>query len=194
MNSTNLVFTAPTVEGTAGKDVITGSAMSEVIYGLAGNDRIDGGRGSDVIIGGAGADLLIGGDDPNLSVYGRNGINDADVFRYTAATDSYRTDSQSFVDLIARFADNNDKIDVSALGYTGFGDGTGTTLKMAYNADLDRTYLKDVEPDAEGHRFEIALTGDWTQDLGNNDMIFAPAAQVSLVGVASAATQSTDMV
>ncbi len=147
-----------------------------------------------MIIGGAGADLLIGGDDPNLSVYGRNGINDADVFRYTAATDSDRTDSQSFVDLIARFADNNDKIDVSALGYTGFGDGTGTTLKMAYNADLDRTYLKDVEPDAEGHRFEIALTGDWPQDLGNNDMIFAPAAEVSLVGVASAATQSTDMV
>ncbi|SFW58925.1 calcium-binding protein [Pseudomonas sp. NFACC10-1] len=193
-NSTNLVFTAPTVEGTAGKDVITGSAMSEVIYGLAGNDRIDGGRGSDVIIGGAGADLLIGGDDPNLSVSGRNGINDADVFRYTAATDSYRTDSQSFVDLIVRFANNNDKIDVSALGYTGFGDGTGTTLKMAYNADLDRTYLKDVEPDAQGHRFEIALTDDWTQDLGNNDMIFAPTAQVSMVGVASAFTQSPDMV
>lgn len=52
LNSTNLVFTAPTVEGTAAKDVITGSAMSEFIYGLAGNDRIDGGRGSDVTIGG----------------------------------------------------------------------------------------------------------------------------------------------
>lgn len=185
LNSTNLVFTAPTVEGTAGRDVITGSAMSEVIYGLAGNDLIDGGRGSDVIIGGAGADLLSGGDDPNLSVYGRNGINDADVFRYTAATDSYRTDTQSFVDLIDRFANNNDKIDVSALGYTGFGDGTGTTLKMVYNHDLDRTYLKDVEADAQGHRFEIALTGDWTQDLGNTEMIFAQAEEVTLVGMTS---------
>ncbi|MBD8708816.1 calcium-binding protein [Pseudomonas sp. CFBP 13711] len=187
LNSNNLVFTAPTVEGTAGKDVITGSAMSEVIYGLAGNDRIDGGRGSDVIIGGAGADLLSGGDDPNLSVYGRDGINDADVFRYTAASDSYRTDSQSFVDLIVRFANNNDKIDVSALGYTGFGDGTGTTLKMIYNDDLDRTYLKDVEADAQGHRFEIALTGDWTLDLRNSDMIFAQAQEVTLVGMASEA-------
>ncbi|MEX6664312.1 calcium-binding protein [Pseudomonas sp. W2-17] len=185
LNSSNLVFTAPTVEGTAGKDVITGSAMSEVIYGLAGNDRIDGGRGSDVIIGGAGADLLSGGDDPNLSVYGRDGINDADIFRYTAATDSYRTDSQSFVDLIVRFANNNDKIDVSALGYTGFGDGTGTTLKMIYNDDLDRTYLKDVEADAQGHRFEIALTGDWTLDLRNADMIFAQAQEVTLVGMAT---------
>lgn len=185
LNSSNLVFTAPTVEGTAGKDVITGSAMSEVIYGLAGNDRIDGGRGSDVIIGGGGADLLSGGDDPNLSVYGRDGINDADVFRYTAATDSYRTDSQSFVDLIVRFANNNDKIDVSALGYTGFGDGTGTTLKMIYNDDLDRTYLKDVEADAQGHRFEIALTGDWTLDLRNSDMIFAQAQEVTLVGMAT---------
>jgi len=187
LNSNNLVFTAPTVEGTAGKDVVTGSAMSEVIYGLAGNDRIDGGRGSDVIIGGAGADQLSGGDDPNLSVYGRNGINDADVFRYTAATDSYRTDSQSFVDLIVRFANNNDKIDVSALGYTGFGDGTGDTLKLVYNHDLDRTYLKDVEADAQGHRFEIALTGDWTQDLGNTEMIFAQAEEVTLVGMASEA-------
>lgn len=188
LNSTNVLFTAPTVEGTAGKDVITGTALSEVIYGLAGNDRIDGGRGSDVIIGGAGADQLSGGDDPNLSVYGRNGINDADVFRYTAATDSYRTDSQSFVDLIVRFANNNDKIDVSALGYTGFGDGTGTTLKVVYNHDLDRTYLKDVEADAQGHRFEIGLTGDWTQDLGNSDMIFAQAEEVTLVGMASEVT------
>lgn len=187
LNSNNLVFTAPTVEGTAGKDVITGSAMSEVIYGLAGNDRIDGGRGSDVIIGGSGADQLSGGDDPNLSVYGRNGSNDADVFRYTAASDSYRTDSESFVDLIVRFANNNDKIDVSALGYTGFGDGTGDTLKLVYNHDLDRTYLKDVEADAQGHRFEIGLTGDWTQDLGTPDMIFAQAEEVTLVGMASEA-------
>ena len=187
LNSTNVLFTAPTFEGTAGKDVITGTALSEVIYGLAGNDRIDGGRGSDVIIGGAGADQLSGGDDPNLSVYGRNGINDADVFRYTAATDSYRTDSESFVDLIVRFANNNDKIDVSALGYTGFGDGTGTTLKVVYNHDLDRTYLKDVEADAQGHRFEIGLTGDWTQDLGTPDMIFAQAEEVTLVGMASEA-------
>lgn len=190
LNSTNVLFTAPTVEGTAGKDVITGTTLSEVIYGLAGNDRIDGGRGSDVIIGGAGADQLSGGDDPNLSVYGRNGINDADVFRYTAATDSYRTDSQSFVDLIVRFANNNDKIDVSALGYTGFGDGTGTTLKVVYNHDLDRTYLKDVEADAQGHRFEIGLTGDWTQDLGTTDMIFAQAEEVTLVGMASEVTAS----
>jgi serralysin len=192
LNSTNLVFTAPTVEGTAGQDVITGTAMSEVIYGLAGNDRIDGGRGSDVIIGGAGADRLSGGDDAN-KVYGLN-QNDADVFRYTATTDSYRTDTQSFVDLLIRFADNNDKIDVSALGYTGFGDGTGTTLKVAYNDDLDRTYLKEVEADALGHRFEIALEGDWTQDLRSNDMIFAPQTEVTVVGVASAINHSMDMV
>ncbi|MEX5498398.1 hypothetical protein [Pseudomonas syringae] len=99
-----------------------------------------------------------------------------------AATDSYRTDRQSFVDLITRFADNNDKIDVPALGYTGFGGGKGTTLKTVYNHDLDRTYLKDVEADAQGQRFEIGLTGDWTQDLGNADMIFASKVQVSLVG------------
>ncbi|MFK7699706.1 calcium-binding protein [Pseudomonas caspiana] len=191
LNNTNLVFAAPTVEGTAGRDVITGTAMSEVIYGLDGNDRIDGGRGSDIIIGGAGADQLTGGDDANKT-YGLNG-NDADVFRYTATTDSYRTDSQSVVDLIIRFADNNDKIDVSALGYTGFGDGTGTTLKVAYNKDLDRTYLKDVEADAMGHRFEIGLAGDWSQDLRENDMIFAAETEVTLVGVVSATPHLADI-
>ncbi|WP_296262732.1 MULTISPECIES: hypothetical protein [unclassified Pseudomonas] len=89
------------------------------------------------------------------------------------------------MDLIARFADNNDKIEVSALGYTGYGDGSGNTLKMLYNQDLDRIYLKDVEADAQGYRFEIGLTGAWLQAPGNADMIFASKTQVSLVEVVS---------
>ncbi|WP_263262939.1 M10 family metallopeptidase C-terminal domain-containing protein [Pseudomonas sp. RIT-PI-S] len=182
LNSTNLVFTAPTVEGTAGRDVINGSAMSEIIRGLAGNDRINGGAGNDVLIGGAGADQLNGGDDQNVVIYARSPDNN-DVFLYTSAEDSYRTATQSFTDLIVNFARGSDKIDVSALGYTGFGDGTGTTLKLTYNSELNRTYLQDVEADAQGHKFQIALTGDWEYDLHNRDMVFAQPAEVSLVGV-----------
>ena len=182
LDSTNLVFTAPTVEGTSANDTITGSALSEIIYGLGGNDRIDGGAGADVIIGGAGADRLNGGDRSDISLWTDNHQND-DVFRYTSTEDSYRTDSQSFSDLIEGFT-VDDKIDVSTLGYTAFGDGTGTTLEMVYNKELDRTYLKDAEADAQGHWFQIALVGDWRESLDEDDMIFAPDAEVGLIGVA----------
>ncbi|WHS59439.1 calcium-binding protein [Pseudomonas sp. G2-4] len=182
LDGTNLVFTAPTVEGTSANDTITGSALSEIIHGLDGNDRINGGAGADVIIGGAGADRLNGGDRSDISLWTDNHQND-DVFRYTSTEDSYRTDNQSFADLIEGFT-VDDKIDVSTLGYTGFGDGTGTTLGMVYNKELDRTYLKDAEADAQGHWFQIALVGDWRENLEEDDMIFAPDGEVGLIGVA----------
>jgi serralysin len=182
LNSDNLVFTAPTIEGSSGKDTITGSALSEVIYGLDGNDRINGGAGADVIIGGAGADRLNGGDRADISLWTDNHQND-DVFRYLSTEDSYRTDSQSFSDLIEGFT-VDDRIDVSALGYTGFGDGTGTTLEMVYNQDLDRTYLRDAQADAQGHWFQIALAGDWRENLHEDDMVFASDQEVGLIGVA----------
>lgn len=186
LNSSHLVFTAPTVEGAAANDTITGSALSEVIHGLAGNDRINGGAGADVIIGGAGADRLNGGDRADISLWTDNREN-ADVFRYLSTEDSYRTESQSFADLIEGFT-VDDKIDVSALGYTGFGEGTDTTLKMVYNAQLDRTYLNDTQADAQGHSFQIALAGDWRESLGEDNMVFAPATapdgELGLIGVA----------
>ncbi|MCE0462213.1 calcium-binding protein [Pseudomonas uvaldensis] len=182
LNNTNLVLAAPTVEGTSANDTITGSALSEVIYGLDGNDRINGGAGADVIVGGGGADRLNGGDRADISLWTDNRQN-ADVFRYTSVEDSYRTDSHGAVDLIEGFT-VDDKIDVSALGYTGFGDGTDTTLKMIYNQALDRTYVTNVEADTQGHRFQIALAGDWRENLDDDNLIVAPDAGVGLIGVA----------
>ena len=75
LNTSNLVFNPPTIEGTAGRDVLTGSALAEILLGGAGNDRIDGGAGNDVLIGGSGADWLTGGAGK-------------DVFRYTSTDDS----------------------------------------------------------------------------------------------------------
>ena len=187
LNSDNLVFTPATLDGTSGKDTITGSALSEIIYGLGGNDRINGGAGADVIIGGAGADRLDGGDRADISLWTDNHQND-DVFRYTSTDDSYRTGSQSFVDLIDHMT-VDDKIDVAQLGYTGFGDGTGTTLKVAYNSNLDRTYLQDVEADAQGHKFQIAISGDWRESLDERNVVFAGGDQVGLIGVAGEVDQ-----
>lgn len=189
LNSTNLVFTPPTLEGTAGRDAITGSALSEILQGGAGNDRINGGAGADVIIGGAGADQLNGGDRADINLRTDNHEND-DVFRYTSTDDSYRTDSQSFVDLISGFVAYSDKIDVSALGYTGFGDGTDGTLELVYNKALDRTYLKDDEANAQGHKFQIGLAGNWLEQLDENNVVFAPQTEVTLVGVAPEADQA----
>jgi uncharacterized delta-60 repeat protein len=185
LNSDNVVTAPPIIDGTSGRDSLTGSALAEVIYGLAGNDRINGGAGSDVLIGGLGADQLNGGDRGDFS-YWVDDHQDDDTFRYLSTDDSYRTDLKSFVDLIVGFAGPSDKIDVSQLGYTEFGDGTGTTLKMAYNQDLDRTYLKDVEADTQGHRFEIALAGNWLDVLNEDNMVFAPSVPVGLVGVGTA--------
>ena len=187
LNETNLVFTPPTLEGTSAKDVITGSALSEIIYGLDGNDRISGGAGADVIIGGRGADRLDGGDRADINIL-FDTTGNADVFRYTSIEDSYRTDTQSVVDLIVNMT-VRDKIDVSALGYTGFGDGTGDTLKMVYNAQLERTYLQNTEANSQGHKFQVALEGDWRESLYDSNMIFASQEPVTLVGVPAVADE-----
>lgn len=52
----------PTIDGTAGDDVIVGTPGDDVIRGRRGADTIDGGGGNDVICGGPGADRIVTGD------------------------------------------------------------------------------------------------------------------------------------
>lgn len=186
LDSDNVLFSTPQIIGTAGNDVLSGSPIDEIILGRAGDDQLSGAGGDDVLVGGAGRDVLNGGS-------GR------DVFLYTAASDSYRTAQVSHGDLIADFELYQDRIDVSKLGYTGFGDGTDHTLKISYNGALDRTYLKDLQPDAQGHRFEIAIQGDFEYDLTRSNVTFAKAAtalaapEVPLVALGVADTLHHDV-
>ncbi len=55
----------PTIDGTAGDDVIVGTPGDDVIRGRRGADTIDGGGGNDVVCGGPGADRIVtgAGDD-----------------------------------------------------------------------------------------------------------------------------------
>jgi Ca2+-binding RTX toxin-like protein len=129
-----------------------------------------------ILVGGGAGDALKGG--PGV-----------DTFRYLDSSDSVH----GAADLITDFDVAHDKIDVAALGYTGLGDGTNGTLKLVYDKELNHTYLKDYDLNADGQRFEIGLVGTFTKTLTADNLIVAstvssaehaPDATVELVGVA----------
>ncbi|WP_308812183.1 glycosyl hydrolase family 28-related protein [Pseudomonas japonica] len=136
--------------GTLLDDVLIGSAQRDDLHADAGDDVIQGEGGGDLLTGDAGAD----------------------TFLYRQVGDSTHTG----VDVIQDFLVSADRIDVSALGFTGLGDGTAGTLKLAYSVTSDRTYLRSTEPDDEGNRFEVALAGDFRQTLASQNLVFAPEA------------------
>nr|WP_302227156.1 M10 family metallopeptidase C-terminal domain-containing protein [Azotobacter vinelandii]WKN21139.1 M10 family metallopeptidase C-terminal domain-containing protein [Azotobacter vinelandii] len=169
LDSGNLFFAAVALEGSAADDTLIGGAVAEVLTGGAGDDYLNGGAGGDILDGGAGRDTLIGGAG-------------ADLFRFSAREDSHRTASEGSVDLILDFDADEDRIDLSTLGFTGLGDGRDGTL--AVQASGDRTYLKSFEADAEGRRFEIALEGDHGDGLSADAFLFAAVADpLQVIGI-----------
>jgi parallel beta-helix repeat protein len=160
---------SPTViNGTPNNDTLTGTAANEQLFGGAGNDTLNGGAGNDILVGGTGVDKLTGGAG-------------ADVFRYTSTLDSYRTSSTSASDQILDFDVAADKIDVSALGYTGLGNGLDGTLQVTYSASSNRTYLKDLTVDANGNRFEVSLAGNQVSSLTASHFVFAGQAPANTI-------------
>jgi parallel beta-helix repeat protein len=153
--------TAPahTINGTSGADTLTGTSGDDVIMAGAGKDTVSAGAGNDVIVGGAGADKLTGGAG-------------ADTFRFTALTDSYRTASTTFSDQITDFAVASDKIDVADLGFKGLGNGHDGTLLVQYNSSTGRTYIKSLDADANGNRFELSLNGNLVSTLKASNFVF----------------------
>ncbi|MBD1589697.1 hypothetical protein HAQ06_23985 [Pseudomonas sp. C2L12B] len=152
-----------TVTGSEAGETLTGTAASDLIQGLGGNDTLKGGAGNDVLVGGAGRDAL----------YGEGG---ADTFRFSSVDDSYRdynTGGITSTDTLYDFTPGQDKIDVSALGFLGLGDGGSHTLYITVNDAGDKTYIKSAEPDENGHRFEVALAGDLSASLSASDFVFA---------------------
>lgn len=139
------------------------SAAYNTLTGSQGYDFLYSPFSNTTLVGSGGADYLVASSTLK------------DIFRFDAISDSYHGRS----DLINQFQLSKDKLDVSALGFTGLGDGTGDTLKVTYNADTHRTYLKSYEPDADGHRFEVAFLGDLSGLTHRNFDFATPAAEVA---------------
>ncbi|TBW40515.1 hypothetical protein E0E54_00185 [Azotobacter chroococcum] len=183
LGSGQLIFAPLALEGTGAGDRLTGTPVAEILAGKDGDDRLHGAGGDDLLDGGAGRDRLIGGSG-------------ADAFRISARNDSYRTDSEGFSDRIRDFDPGEDRLDLSALGFSGLGDGHDGTLAVRVNEAGTRTYLKSFEVDAEGRRFEIALDGDLADRLDSGNVLFEPVAlegseaSDSLIGSAAAESLS----
>ncbi|WP_349617119.1 M10 family metallopeptidase C-terminal domain-containing protein [Azotobacter salinestris] len=159
-NSTVSGTSSEPPQGTDGNDVLVGSDAGEQINGGAGADRLDGGAGDDVLNGGADRDRLTGGAG-------------ADTFVFSAREDSHRSPLGTFSDQILDFDPTQDRIDVSALGFTGLGNGYAGTLAVTINADGSRTYLKSYEADAQGRTFEVSLQGNHAAALSAGNILFA---------------------
>lgn len=142
----------PRIDGGQGDDVLSGSYVPERLSGHDGADLLDGAGQRDVLEGGAGAD----------------------VFRINVIGDSYRIDGQVVSDRIADFDANLDRIDLTSLGFSGFGNGLDGTLAVQVNEAGTRTYLKSFEANWQGHRFELALDGDLADALNETNVVFAP--------------------
>lgn len=145
--------------GSRFNDMLSGDITRDLMFGGAGNDTLNGGSNDDTLVGGTGVDKLTGG------------VGD-DVFRFTDLTDSYRTSTKSYADVITDFDVAHDKIDLasSALPLTVLGDGHNGTLLLAYNEARDVTYLKNYDQDSLTQRFELALSGNYLNTFTNANL------------------------
>ncbi|PMZ91409.1 MULTISPECIES: M10 family metallopeptidase C-terminal domain-containing protein [unclassified Pseudomonas] len=162
LTANNFIFNR-VITGTSGSDSLLGSDSADTVLGLAGNDSLSGGAGDDKLDGGAGMDTLTGGAG-------------ADTFVFSNRLDSYRnynTGGVNFGDLITDFDFTTDKIDLSAMGFTGLGDGKNNTVYVVLNSAGTKTYIKSLTADANGNRFEVALDGNYLDKLTSANFVFA---------------------
>ena len=119
------------IEGSSHGDVLTGDDDHNYLYGLAGADRLIGGAGNDRLYGNA----------YNLDEEDRRGSVDVFVFDVGHGNDD-----------IYDFVDNEDKIDLSAFGLSGFDDlvlfsdsfGVTTVDLSAYGGGTIKLFEFDI--------------------------------------------------
>lgn len=156
--STKFSYSDVTFKGGDGNDVLWSSTGNDMNYGGNGNDKLDGGVGNDTLDGGAGDDTIIGGFGQD-SLTGGTGN---DIFRIISMLDSLVGKE----DVITDFTQGQDKIDVSALGFTTI-DNTATPVNghLGEYISAGQTHLTN------GHDFDLIIIG--VSALTNADFIFA---------------------
>jgi len=145
-----------TINGDEGEDNLQGGKGDDTINGGIGNDTIKGYDGNDQINGGAGFDVMIGGDG-------------SDQFIFTNKTDSVGSFTNlSETDIISDFVQNEDQIDLSALGFDSITQGQGSNS----SADGLEFYFKDgyTVIDDPNSNFAVKLAGEI--QLGASDFNF----------------------
>jgi serralysin len=176
LDAYNLLFAPSLFEDGNDSDSLFAGNLTFELQGKGGDDRLYGGLGNDILDGGTGRDLL----------FGSAGF---DTYRFTSLSDSYRDTEKNFSDRIVNFDVFTDRIDVSALGFTGLGNGHDGTLALVVNDNGTTTYLKNLDANAEGERFEISFRGDLSQALTTDAFVFSqpatPLAELALLGGAN---------
>ncbi len=117
----------------------------------------------------------------------------ADTFVFSSRMDSYRnynTGGANLSDVITDFDISADKIDLSAIGFTGLGDGKNNTVYLALNSTGTKTYIKSLAADADGNRFEVTLTGNYLDKLTSANFVFATASTTNQAPVLATPARS----
>lgn len=130
--------------GNAGVNSINGNDAANILTGGDGSDTISGGGGDDIIIGGEIGDYATGGAG-----------NDTFVF-------APRSEGGSGADLVSDFTNGQDRIDVSAFGFTAIGDILSITDDGNGNTIIDL-----------GSNSTVALLGVAAATIEASDFIFA---------------------
>ncbi len=148
-----------TLVGGIGSNYLDGGVGNDILYGKAGNDDLAGGEGNDILYGGTGNDWLVG-NFGNDTLTGGKG---SDRFTFYSRTEA--------VDTIRDFSSDLDIIEVSAIGFDGYGGGLqkgaitsdqfylgsmahNTSDRFIYNISIGSLYF---DPDGTGDTVQIQI-------------------------------------
>jgi Ca2+-binding RTX toxin-like protein len=115
---------ADTLDGGTGDDVLYGNDGDDILIGGDGDDQLFGGAGEDQLFGNAGNDLLDGGTDVDEMVGGAGDDTYVVDDGYDVVTEDADSGSDTILTSLTSFTLT--AANVENLGYSGFGNFTGT--------------------------------------------------------------------
>jgi Ca2+-binding RTX toxin-like protein len=113
-----------TLDGGTGDDILQGNDGDDTLIGGDGDDQLFGGAGEDLLIGNAGNDLLDGGSDVDEMVGGTGDDTYVVDDEYDIVTEDADAGNDTILTTLASFTLS--AANVENLGYSGFGNFTGT--------------------------------------------------------------------